>query len=75
MPKPKRKLTKAEKARRKKRREETMIIFVNGKQKRVKRPPIIDGMDADEFIRQNADPMWHHQNEMWECIDKDNDGL
>jgi hypothetical protein len=75
MPKPKRKLTKAEKARRKKRREETMIIFVNGKQKRIKRPPIIDGMDADEFIRRNADPLWYHQNEMWECIDKDNDGL
>jgi hypothetical protein len=72
---PKRKLTKAEKARRKKRREETMIIFVNGKQKRVKRPPTIDGLDMDEFIRRNADPLWYHQIEMWECIDTDGDGL
>ena len=72
---PKRKLTKAEKARRKKRREETMIIFVNGKQKRVKKSPTIEGMDVDEFILRNADPLWHHQNESWECIDRNEDGL
>ncbi|MDQ1335741.1 MAG: hypothetical protein QG552_2691 [Thermodesulfobacteriota bacterium] len=46
-----------------------MTIFVNGKQKRVKRPPTIDGMDVDEFIRCNADPIWLHQNEMWEYMD------
>ena len=46
-----------------------MTIFMNGKQKRVKRPPIIDGMDEDEFIRRNADPIWLHQNEMWEYLD------
>ena len=68
MPKKKRKLTAAEKRAKKKRRKETMIIFVNGKQKRVKRPPTIDGMDVDEFIRRNADPMWLHQNEMWELM-------
>ena len=45
------------------------IIFI--KQKRVRRPPTIDGMDIDEFIRQNADPIWLHQNEMWEDIDTD----
>lgn len=45
-----------------------MTIFVNGRQKRVKRPPTIDGMDADEFIRNNADPLWLHQNEMWELM-------
>jgi hypothetical protein len=45
-----------------------MTIFVNGKQKRVKRPPTIDGMDVDEFIRINADPIWLHQNEMWELL-------
>jgi uncharacterized protein YnzC (UPF0291/DUF896 family) len=65
----KKKLTPAEKAARKKRREEFMTIFVNGKQKRVKRPPIIDGIDADEFIRSNADPIWLHQNEMWEYLE------
>lgn len=46
-----------------------MTIFMNGKQKRVKRPPTIDGMDVDEFIKQNADPIWLHQNEMWEYMD------
>jgi hypothetical protein len=32
-----------------------MLIFVHGKQKRVRRPPTVDGMDGDDFIRQNAD--------------------
>ena len=45
-----------------------MTIFINGKQTRVKRPPSIDGMDVDEFIRSNADPIWLHQNEMWEYM-------
>ena len=45
-----------------------MIVFVHGKQKRVPRPPRIEGMDADEFIRRNADPIWLVQNEMWEDI-------
>jgi hypothetical protein len=36
-------------------------FFVNGKQKRVKRPPTIDGIGVDEFIRKNADPIWLHQ--------------
>jgi hypothetical protein len=73
MAKPKRKLTAAEKAEKKRRREEYMTIFINGKQKRVKRPPTIDGMDPDEFIRKNADPIWLHQNEMWEYIHQDNE--
>ena len=42
-----------------------MIIFINGKQKRVKRSTAIDGLPLDEFIRRNADPTWLHQNEMW----------
>lgn len=71
MAKRKRKLTAAEKAEKKRRRKEYMTIFINGKQKRVKRPPTIDGMDVDEFIRRNADPIWLHQNEMWECIPVD----
>ena len=64
--KPKRKLTAAQKAARRQRKKEYMTIFIHGKQKRVKRPPTIDGMDVDKFIRQNADPIWLHQNEMWE---------
>ncbi len=47
-----------------------MIVFIHGKQKRVPRPPTIDGLPADEFIRRNADPLWLHQNEMWEYIDE-----
>jgi uncharacterized protein YnzC (UPF0291/DUF896 family) len=66
MPKRKRKQTTAEKAEKNRRRKEYITIFINGKQKRVKRPQTIDGMDMDEFIRRNADPIWLHQNEMWE---------
>lgn len=69
MGKRKRKLTAIEKAEEKRRQKEYITIFINGKQKRVTRPPTIDGMDIDEFIRKNADPIWLHQNEMWECID------
>ena len=63
-------MTVAQKAAKKKRRKEYMTIFVYGKQKRVKRPPTIDGIPVDEFIRQNADPIWLHQNEMWEYIEQ-----
>jgi hypothetical protein len=47
-------------------RKEHMTIFVSGKQKRIKRPPRIDGMDVDEFIRVNADPIWLLESEMYE---------
>ena len=73
MAKRKRKLTAAEKAEKKRRQKEYMTIFINGKQKRVKRPPTIDGVDVDEFIRRNADPIWLHQHEMWEHMDNDNE--
>jgi len=66
----KKKLTPEQKAAKKKRQKEYMTIFINGKQKRVKRPPTIDGIPVDEFIRRNADPIWLHQNEMWEYIDQ-----
>ena len=73
MAKRKRKLTAAEKAEKKRRQKEYMTIFINGKQKRVKRPPKIDGMDTDEFIRRNADPIWLHHNEMWEDMNDDDE--
>jgi hypothetical protein len=78
MTKQKKKLTAAQKRARKKakheRQKKYMWVFMNGKQVRLNRPPTIDGMDADEYIRQNADPIWLHQNEMWEYIDSnDND--
>lgn len=65
-----RKLTAREKAERKRRKAEFKTIFINGKQKRVRRPPTIDGIDADEFMLRNADPIWLHQNGMWESIDE-----
>lgn len=64
----KKKLTPAQKAAKKKRQLEYMTVFMNGKQKRVKRPPTIDGMDIDDFIRANADPIFLHQNGMWDEI-------
>jgi hypothetical protein len=70
MGKRKRKLTAAEKAEKKRRREMYMTIFIGGKQKRVRRPPTVDGIPVEEFIRQNADPIWLHQNEMWELIEE-----
>jgi len=78
MARQKKKLSPAQKIAKKKRREEYMTIFINGKQKRIKQPPTIDGMDVDEFIRRNVDPIWLHQNEMWEYIDQntgENDGV
>jgi hypothetical protein len=39
----KRKLTPAERARKRARRAEFMTIFINGKQKRVRRPPTLTG--------------------------------
>lgn len=64
----KRKLSAEEKAKKKLRQKKYMYVFVGGKQKRVKRPPQIDGMDVDEFIRRNADFVFLHQNEMWEYM-------
>ena len=72
MPKPKRKLTATERRARRERKKNFMTIFVNGKQKRVRRPQLIDGLPVDEFIARNADPIWLHQNDMWELITDDN---
>ena len=70
MAKPKRKLTKAQKAEKKRRQQEYMTIFIRGKQKRVKRPSPIDEMDVEEFIRANADPIWLHQEGLWEYMEE-----
>jgi hypothetical protein len=71
MVKRKRKLNAAEKAEKMRRKKEFMTIFINGKQKRVRRPPTIDGVDVDDFILRNADPIWLRQNEMWEYMTYD----
>ncbi len=69
MPKRKRKLTAAEKRAKKERRKKFQWIFINGKQVRVRRPETIDGLPVDEFNARNADPIWLHQNGMWEYLE------
>jgi hypothetical protein len=68
VPKRKRKLSNSEKRARRERKRKFMTIFVNGKQKRVPRPQLIDGLPVDEFIARNADPIWLHQNGLWELM-------
>jgi hypothetical protein len=70
-PRKKRPRTAAEKRARRERRKKFMIVFINGKQKRVPRPQLIDGLPIDEFIARNADPIWLHQNELWELMPQD----
>jgi hypothetical protein len=67
-PKRKHKQTAAEKRARRERKKKYMMIFINGKQKRVPRPQLIEGLPADEFIARNADPIWLQQNELWELM-------
>lgn len=77
MAKIKKKLTAAQKrvkkAAKAERQKKYQWVFMNGKQVRIKRPPTIDGMDVDEFIRRNADPIWLLQNEMYEYIEAEQD--
>ena len=73
MSKRKRKRTAAEKAARKKRRQEYETVFIGGKMKRIRRPPMIDGMTVDDFIRANADPIFLHQEGMWEYLQDEPD--
>jgi len=64
----KRKLTAAEKRARRERKRKFMTIFIHGRQKRVPRPLLVEGLPVDEFIARNADPIWLHQNELWELM-------
>jgi hypothetical protein len=52
-----------------------MKIFINGKQKRVPRPQLVEGLPVGEFIAQNADPIWLHQNELWELMTPEDERL
>ena len=77
MAKIKKKLTTTQKRARKiakaEGRKKYTRVFMNGKQVKVKRSPTIEGISIDEFIQQNADPIWLHQNEMWEYMQTDED--
>jgi hypothetical protein len=63
-----RKRTSAEKWARREQKRKFTTIFINGKQKRVARPQLIDGLPVEEFIARNADPIWLQQNELWELM-------
>lgn len=69
----KKRLTAAQRKARKRRKAEFMIVFINGKQKRVRRPTLIEGLPAEEFIRRNADPLWLHQNGHWDLLNEESD--
>lgn len=45
-----------------------MIIFINGKQKRVPRQELIDGRSEEGFLRANADSIWLHQQGLWHLM-------
>jgi hypothetical protein len=65
---PKRRRTTAEKRARRERKQKSMTIFINGRQKRVPRPQLIQGLPLEEFIARNADPIWLHENGLWELM-------
>lgn len=72
MAKVKKKLTpaqkRAKKAAKAERQKKYQWVFMNGKQVRIKRPRTVDGIPVDQFIEENADPIWLHQNELWELM-------
>ncbi len=73
MAKRKRKRSAEEKAARDRRRQEYETVFINGKMKRIRRPPTVDGMSVDDFLRANADPIVLHQEGLWEYLETDDD--
>jgi hypothetical protein len=68
MKRPKRKLTASEKRARRERKKKFTTIFINGKQKQIPRPPLIDSLSVEDFIARNADPIWLHENKLWELM-------
>jgi hypothetical protein len=70
---PRRRLTAAKKLARHERKKRYMTIFVNGRQKRVQRPQLIQGLPVEEFIARNADLIWLHENGLWEFIRPDDE--
>ena len=73
MPKPKKKRTAAEKRARREQKKKFMTIFINGRQKRVPRLQLIEGLPVEDFIASNADPIWLHENGLWELMTPDDE--
>jgi hypothetical protein len=70
---PKRKQTTAEKQARRERKLKFMTIFINGRQKRVPRPQLIQGLPVEEFTARNADPIWLHEDGLWQLMTPDDE--
>ena len=68
MAKPRRKLTAAQRKARRERKKNFQMVFINGKQKWIRREPTVEGLPVDEFIARNADPIWLHQEGLWELM-------
>jgi hypothetical protein len=64
----KRKRTPGQKRARRELKKTHMMVFINGKQKRVPRPPLIDGLPVEDFIARNADAIWLLENGFWESM-------
>lgn len=65
----KRKMTAAQKRAKAERQKKYEWVFMNGKQVRIKRPEMINGMLVDDWIEQNADDIWLTQNGMYDVLD------
>lgn len=65
----KRKMTAAQKRAKAERQKKYEWMFMKGKQVRIKRPEMIDGMLVDDWIEQNADDIWLTQNGMYDVLD------
>lgn len=42
---------------------------MNGKMKRVRKPPTVQGTALDEFLRTHVDPIFLHHEGLWEYIE------
>lgn len=65
----KKKMTAAQKKAKSDRQKKYEWVFMNGKQVRIKRPEMIEGMLVDDWIEQNADDIWLTQNGMYDVLD------
>lgn len=73
----KRKMTSAQKKAKADRQKKYEWVLMNGKQVRIKRPEMIEGMLVDDFIAENASDVWLTQNGMFDVLDareRENDG-
>lgn len=65
----KRKMTPTQKKAKEDRKKKYEWVLMNGKQVRIKRPEMIEGMLVDDFIAENASDVWLTQNGMFDVLD------